>query len=40
MTTAVVTGASFVIDLPDLGGADRLRAEGLPVHALVSFEGD
>ena len=37
---AVVTGASFVIDLPDLGGADRLRAEGFPVHALVSFEGD
>ena len=34
-----LTGFSFVIDLPDLGGADRLRAEGYPVHTLVSFEG-
>ncbi|HTU12306.1 MAG TPA: adenine phosphoribosyltransferase [Allosphingosinicella sp.] len=37
---AVVTGASFVVDLPDLGGAARLAAEGFPVHALVEFEGD
>jgi adenine phosphoribosyltransferase len=36
---AEVTGASFVIDLPDLGGADRLRGEGVRVHALVGFEG-
>ncbi|WP_157216229.1 adenine phosphoribosyltransferase [Flavisphingomonas formosensis] len=36
---AVVTGASFVIDLPDLGGADRLRAEDVPVGTLVAFEG-
>jgi len=36
---AVLTGASFVIDLPDLGGADRLRAAGISVHALVSFAG-
>ncbi len=32
----VVVGASFVIDLPDLGGATKL---GVPVHALVSFPG-
>ena len=31
---------AFVIDLPDLGGADKLRAEGVPVTTLVSFEGD
>lgn len=32
--------ALFVIDLPDLGGADRLRAEGVPCHALIAFDGD
>ena len=37
---ASVAGASFIIDLPDLGGAARLREEGFPVHALVEFEGD
>jgi adenine phosphoribosyltransferase len=34
-----LTGASFVIDLPDLGGAARLHAEGIGVHSLVRFEG-
>jgi len=37
---AIVTGASFVIDLPDLGGAARLRAAALTVTSLVDFEGD
>jgi adenine phosphoribosyltransferase len=37
---ALVTGASFLIDLPDLGGAAKLAAEGFPVHALMAFEGD
>lgn len=36
---AVVTQAAFVIDLPDLGGADALRAEGVPVTVLVAFPG-
>ena len=36
---AVVAGASFVIDLPDLGGAERLRRENVDVHSLISFEG-
>ncbi len=36
---AVIVGAGFVIDLPDLGGADRLRAAGVPVTALVEFAG-
>ena len=36
---ANVIGCSFVIDLPELGGADKLRALGKPVSALVSFEG-
>ncbi len=37
---AEVVGAAFVIDLPDLGGADLLRAEGVAVTTLVGFEGD
>ena len=36
---ATVIGCSFVIDLPELGGADKLRALGKPVTALVAFEG-
>ena len=36
---AVVTQSAFVIDLPELGGADALRAEGLHVTALVAFPG-
>ncbi len=36
---ADVVAAAFVIDLPELGGAERLRALGVPVSALVSFEG-
>ena len=36
---ATVVGCSFVIDLPELGGAARIRASGKPVHALVAFEG-
>ncbi len=33
-------GAAFVIDLPDLGGARKLGAEGIPCHTLMAFEGD
>lgn len=36
---AHAVGAAFVIDLPDLGGARRIEALGVPVHALVSFSG-
>jgi len=38
-TGAEVVGASFVIDLPELGGADKVRALGKEVKILVSFEG-
>ena len=31
--------AAFVIDLPDLGGAERIRAAGYPVYSLIAFEG-
>ena len=36
---AEVLAACFVIDLPELGGGDRLRKLGVPVRTLVSFEG-
>ena len=36
---AEVVGCSFVIDLPDLGGAAKLAAEGIPFHTLMAFEG-
>ena len=32
--------AAFVIDLPDLGGAAKLRQKGVKVHTLVEFEGE
>jgi adenine phosphoribosyltransferase len=37
---AGLAGASFIVDLPDLGGSAKLGREGFPVHALVAFEGD
>jgi adenine phosphoribosyltransferase len=36
---AEVVAACFVIDLPDLGGADKLRAAGVEVRTLIGFEG-
>jgi adenine phosphoribosyltransferase len=36
---AEVLAACFVIDLPDLGGADKLRRLGVNVRTLVSFDG-
>jgi adenine phosphoribosyltransferase len=38
-TGARLAHAGFVIDLFDLGGADKLRAVGVEVRALVPFEG-
>ena len=36
---AEVEYALFVIDLPDLGGADALRAAGVRAQALIDFPG-
>ncbi|MBA4335182.1 adenine phosphoribosyltransferase [Bosea sp. (in: a-proteobacteria)] len=36
---AEVVAACFIVDLPDLGGADRIRRLGVPVRTLVSFGG-
>ncbi len=36
---AKIVGCSFVIDLPELGGAQKLTAIGMNVSSLVAFEG-
>jgi len=36
---ADVLAACFIIDLPDLGGADKLRKHDVPVRTLIAFEG-
>jgi adenine phosphoribosyltransferase len=36
---AQVLAACFIIDLPDLGGADKLRKLEVPVRTLITFEG-
>jgi adenine phosphoribosyltransferase len=38
-TGASCVDAAFVIDLPDLGGAKKLAAEGLEVFSLMAFGG-
>ncbi len=35
----VVVQSTFIIDLPELGGADKIKALGVPVHVLCTFEG-
>jgi adenine phosphoribosyltransferase len=36
---AEIVVACFVIDLPDLGGAKKIEALGVPVRTLIAFEG-
>jgi adenine phosphoribosyltransferase len=36
---AEVAAACFIVDLPDLGGADRLRGMNVPVRTLIGFSG-
>ena len=36
---AEVLAACFIIDLPELGGADKIRRLDVPVRTLVTFEG-
>ena len=36
---ADIVAAAFVVDLPELGGADKIRAEGVDVFALLDFDG-
>ena len=34
-----IVGATFIIDLPELGGTKKLAAHGIKWHALMAFEG-
>lgn len=36
---AVIAGCSFIVDLPDLGGAKKLEAAGYDINCVVAFEG-
>jgi len=36
---ANVVAACFIVDLPDLGGAEKIRKLDVPVRTLVSYEG-
>lgn len=36
---AEIIAACFVINLPDLGGAEKIRNLGVPVHAIMEFDG-
>jgi len=36
----VIVAASFVVDLPALGGRQRLEEMGIETHILCAFEGD
>lgn len=36
----VVMGCAFVIDLPDIGGTERLQRAGLKPFSLCAFEGE
>ena len=38
-TGAEIVGAAFVVDLPDLGGLKRIADMGVPVTALVAYDG-
>ncbi len=38
-TGGVIVGATFIIDLPELGGVKLLTSHGIDSHALVAFEG-
>lgn len=36
---AEIAGAAFIVDLPDLGGSEKLRDRGVSVDALIEFPG-
>ena len=37
---ADIIEVAAMIDLPDLGGSEKLKAEGLEVYTVCSFDGD
>lgn len=36
---ATIVAAVFVIDLPELGGSEKLKAKGISTHSLLSYAG-
>ncbi len=38
-TGATVDHAAFVIDLPEIGGADKLREKDIIINSLITFDG-
>ena len=36
---AEIVGASFLVNLPDLGGVAQLKAQNVQVETLLSYEG-
>jgi len=38
-TGATLDHAAFVIDLPDIGGVEKLQTENVHVNSLITFEG-
>ena len=34
-----IVGATFIVDLPELGGARKLKALGIDSHVLMAFDG-
>lgn len=39
-TGGVIEECCFIVDLPDLGGSEKLRRKGIAFHALTAFEGE
>lgn len=40
MAGGVVDQALFIVDLPDLGGSEKLKQAGIRVQSLIGFDGD
>ncbi len=38
-TGANIVGAAFIVDLPELGGLKKIEDMGIPVLALIAFDG-
>ncbi len=36
----IITEMTFIVNLPDVGGADKLKAKGYAVYAQTEFEGE
>lgn len=39
-TGGIIEEACFIVDLPDLGGSQKLKDRGIPFYALTEFSGE